>query len=69
MDGPLFPILAIAIFLGWLALYLIVLRPLLLDTIMNVFGLKSISFPAILHLIPIFGTLIVVGLIGKKVFK
>src|SRR5262245_59993593 len=42
-------------YLAWVALYLIELRPMLLQAIMRAMGLSSMSFPAMLHLIPLIG--------------
>jgi len=61
-------VLIIGAFVGWVAFYLLVLRPPLLDYIMSSMGWSSMRFPAMLHLIPIIGVPVLLGLALAKIF-
>jgi hypothetical protein len=63
-------LVAIPVFIAWVALYLIVLRPILLQAIMSFYNTDSLTFPAMLHLIPIIGLpVLIIAAIAQVVEK
>jgi hypothetical protein len=61
--------LILGVFVGWVVLYLLILRPMLLDYIMSSMGWSSMRFPAMLHLIPLIGGPVLLVVTLAKIFN
>ncbi len=67
--GALAVLLILGAFVAWLAIYLLVLWPMLQQVIMVSMGWHSMRYPAMLHLIPTIGLPVLIVVVLTKLFK